>query len=390
MKRYLSAAPKWVVVTILAAAILGSWRLVTIRLAADLPSLEEILWWFWARTDRTLGLFEGTLVFLVKAAAVLALLWIGTRTVSAILRTRVLDRTALNDGRKFSLQRKVSYGLFAVGAMVGMDALGVDLSSLALIGGAFVIVLSRGFLPFIRDLASGLIMRLEQAVKTGDRVQVAEVQGEIAFMEGRGTWIRTKDNVLTIVPNSEFVTGRVTHWTVKDSNWRIKLPVAVARSSDPQHVRSVLLGAGRAHPDVLRDPAPDVVFAGFAEDSLKFELRVWTASRATSSKAISSDLYCELKDALAMEGIQTRLPQREFQLSSAAPAALDLPGTIWRIIDSMKPIQSKPNRQAKTVDRVGPPPVTRPLRGDGSQPQKTGSPNSQARTRMRAPPKPSE
>ena len=363
---------KWVVALAFAASILGFW------------------WWFRALSGGTLGLFEVALVFLVKAAAVLMLLWIGTRTVSTIVRTRILDHTALNDGRKFSLQRKVSYGLFAVGAMVGMDALGVDLSSLALISGAFVIVLSRGFLPFIRDLASGLIMRLEQAVKTGDRVQVAEVQGEIAFMEERGTWIRTKDNVLTIVPNSEFITGRVTHWTVKDSNLRITLPIVVAQRSDPQHVRLVLLGVGSAHPDVLPDPAPDVVFAGFGEGSLEFELRVWTASRGTPPKAISSDLYCELKDALTLEGIEIRCPQREAQLSSGAHADLDLAGTIWRMLDSSESTRSRPRRQAKKVDRIGPPPVTRPLRSDGSQPQKTGSTNSQTRTAMKTPPKPSE
>ena len=322
-------------VAVIIASILGGWWIVTVRFATAFPNLEEHLWDIWGHSDGILRLFEGTLPFAVKAAAVLALLWMGTRTVSATFRTRVLDQTRLNDGQKYSLQRQVSYGLFAVGAMVGMDALGVDLSSLALISGAFVILLSRGFLPFIRDLASGLVMRLEQMVKIGDRVQIGEVQGEIAFMEERGTWIRTNDNVLTIVPNSDFIAGRVTRWPVKDRNLRITLPLAVGRGSDPQNVRSVLLGVATAHPEILRDPAPNVVFTGFGEDSLEFELRVWTAVRGTMPGTLSSDLNSELRRALTSEGIELGFPQRELKLRSATSSALDLPGTIWRMLDSI-------------------------------------------------------
>ena len=209
-------------------------------------------------------------------------------------------------------------------------------------------------------------------------------------MEERGTWIRTKDNVLTIVPNSEFITGPVTRWTVKDRNLRITLPLAVAHGSDPQHVRSILLGVARAHPNILRDPAPDVVFTSFGAGSLEFELRVWTGARGTVPKAFSSDLNSELRSVLTLDGIEMRFPQRELKLRSATPAALDLPGTIWRMLDAGKSISKRPRRQAKKLGHVGPPPVARSLWSDILEPQETGPPNFQCRTKTQPLPTPSK
>ena len=313
----------WIGLVVLLGMIFLSWWYVMTWFAATFPRLSQTLQEFWNHPYLTLGSFGLTLSFLVKAILFLGLLWLFTRVLSRILRTQILDKTALGEGRKFSLQRLASYTLFGIGALTGLNALGIDLSSLTVFSGALGIGLGLGFQPIVKNFASGLILLVEQPVKVGDRVQVDDLRGDIVHIESRATWIRTNDNVVMIVPNSEFIEGRVTNWTANDRNVRINVPLGVSYGSDPEEVRSVLLRVGREHSDVLDDPAPDVIFTGFGDSSLDFELRVWTNRQVTTPKIISSDLYFELFVALKSEGIEIPFPQRDLHLRSVPPAVLD-------------------------------------------------------------------
>ena len=313
----------WIGLVVLLGMVFLSWWYALTWFEATFPRLSKTLHEFWNHPYLSFGSFGLTLSFLVKATLFLGLLWLFTRVLSRILRTQILDKTALGDGRKFSLQRLASYTLFGIGALTGLNALGIDLSSLTVFSGALGIGLGLGFQPIVKNFASGLILLVEQPVKVGDRVQVDDLRGDIVHIESRATWIRTNDNVVMIVPNSEFIEGRVTNWTANDRNVRINVPLGVAYGSDPQEVRSVLLRVGREHSDVLDDPAPDVIFTGFGDSSLDFELRVWTNRQVTTPKIISSDLYFELFAALKSEGIEIPFPQRDLHLRSVAPAVLD-------------------------------------------------------------------
>ena len=316
--RRLSAMLKWIIVLVLAAAALAIWWFAAPSAATVISGLQESLREFWTRPYSSLGSFGLTVIFLVRAVVFVVLLWLGTRMASAIFRTRILDKTRLDRGRKFSLQRVVAYLLFGLGALTGLHALGVDLSSIAVFSGALGIGLGLGFQTIVKNFASGLILLVEQPVKVGDRVEVGDLLGDIMHIGSRGTWIRTNENVVMIVPNSEFIEGRVTNWTANDRNVRINVPLGVSYGSDPKHVRSVLLRVAREHPDVLDMPSPDVVFTGFGDSSLDFELRVWTSKQVTTPKVIASDLYFELFSAFQDEGIEIPFPQRDLHLRSVS------------------------------------------------------------------------
>ncbi len=303
----------------LVGMIFLSWWYAATWFEATFPKLNQRLQDFWHHPYLSLGSFGLTLAFLVKATLFLGLLWFFTRVASRVLRTHILDKTTLGEGRKFSLQRLGSYTLFSIGALTGLNALGFDLTSLTVFSGALGIGLGLGFQSIAKNFASGLILLVEQPVKVGDRVQVDDLRGDIVRIESRATWVRTNDNVVMIVPNSEFIEGRVTNWTANDRNVRINVPLGVSYGSDPEKVRSVLLRVGGKHPDILAVPAPDVIFTGFGDNSIDFELRVWTHRQVTTPKIISSDLYFALFAALRKEGIEIPFPQRDLHLRSVSP-----------------------------------------------------------------------
>jgi len=249
------------------------------------------------------------------------ILWFATKLASRIFRVRFLDRTHLEEGRKFALQRIVGYSLFTFGALTGVHAIGVDVGSIAVFSGALGIGLGLGFQTIAKNFASGLILLFEQPVKVGDRVQVGNLQGNIVTIGSRATWVRTNDNVVMIVPNSEFIEQQVTNLTLNDRIVRINVPLGVSYASNPEHVRDILMVVGRGHPDVLEEPEPDVIFTGFGQSSLDFDLRIWTANQVSTPRVIASQLYFEIFAALKREGVEIPFPQRDLHVRSVRNVA---------------------------------------------------------------------
>lgn len=130
MKRF-PLASIWIGLVVFLGMIFLSWWYAMTWFESAFPTLSRSLEAFWTHPYLSLGSFGLTLAFMVKATGFLALLWIFTRVASMVLRTQILDKTALGEGRKFSLQRLTSYTLFGIGALAGLNALGMDLSSLA-------------------------------------------------------------------------------------------------------------------------------------------------------------------------------------------------------------------------------------------------------------------
>ena len=278
-----------------------------------------------------LGSFHLTLAIVFQGAIFLLVLWFVTKFASRLLRTRVLDRMDLDEGLKFSVQRLAMYLLFSLGALNLLPMLGLNVASLAVFSGALGIGIGIGFQSIAKNFASGLILLFEQPIKVGDRVQLGELRADVVKIGARGTWVRTNDNIVMIVPNSEFLDGRVTNWTANDRSVRMSIPFGVSYGSDPEHVRSVVFQVAQQHPDVLDEPELDVIFTGFGDSSLDFAVRVWTSNQVRTPGKIASQLYFGLFAALKKEGIEIPFPQRDLHLKSAP--ALKRPATSPRPVE---------------------------------------------------------
>src|SRR4030095_13606098 len=122
------------------------------------------------------------------------------------------------------------------------------------------------------NFISGIILLIERPITVGDHVSVGDVDGLVRAINMRSTEIVTDDNISIIVPNSEFISGRVVNWSHGDPKLRLRLPVGVSYRSDVEHVRAVLLGVAARCDEVLDDPAPDVNFVRFVHSSLYLEM----------------------------------------------------------------------------------------------------------------------
>jgi small-conductance mechanosensitive channel len=148
-----------------------------------------------------------------------------------------------------------------------------------------------------------LVLLIEQPFRIGDRIDVGGIAGVVGRVGARSTWVRTYDNEVIIVPNSDFTTHQVTNWTVNDDRVRLAIGVVVAHDSDAEKIAALLLEVARENPSVLTDPPPEALLNDLAKDSLAFSLRFWTIIQAHDNHRLKSDLRLLILKQLHEHGI---------------------------------------------------------------------------------------
>lgn len=246
---------------------------------------------------------------------------VGERLVRRHLLRRALSRTGMDESLQYTVSRIVGYLILLVGFYVALLTIGIDLGSLAVVAGAFGLGLGFGLQNMFSNFISGLIILFERSLKVGDFVELESgVAGEVREINMRSTWIVTNDNIDILVPNSEFVNGRVINWTLKEACRRVRVPFGVAYGVDKELVRRVVLEAAERVPFTVKDDPkrrPQVWFVRFGNSSLDFELVVWVGPEAVKRpNAVQAAYLWEIHTALYANKLEIPFPQNDLHLRS--------------------------------------------------------------------------
>ena len=236
-----------------------------------------------------------------------ALVWV-TRRLTRWLVDTVLARRGVDVGLREALGAIARYLIMTLGTLVILQSAGIDLTSLNVLVGAIGVGLGFGLQNITSNFFSGLILLLERPLTIGDRVEIGGLAGEVREIGARATTLVTDENVAVIVPNSQFISERVTNWSRPARLTAYILPFHVAHSSNPELVRQVLLAAAARHPDVLNDPPAEVEFVEAGPAALKFQLQVWSVEHLKTAGTLRSDLNFEVWRQLAAVGVTIREP----------------------------------------------------------------------------------
>ncbi len=266
------------------------------------------------KTDITLA---SLLTFLVACLIVILI----ERILRKYLLRRVLSRTAMEVSMQYAVTRIAGYIVMAIGFYVALLTVGIELGSLAVVAGAFGLGLGFGLQNVISNFVSGIIILFERSLKVGDFVELESgLAGEVIEINMRSTWIVTNDNIDVLVPNSEFVNGRVINWTLQEACRRMRVPFGVAYGTDKELVRqAVLEAADRVAFTVKDDPKrkPQVWFVKFNNSSLDFELVVWIGPEAVKRPAgVQAAYLWEIHTALYANKLEIPFPQNDVHFRS--------------------------------------------------------------------------
>ncbi|MBB3046320.1 small-conductance mechanosensitive channel [Litorivivens lipolytica] len=225
-------------------------------------------------------------------------------------------RYALTPSSIYTLERISHYLVMIVGVLVGISVMGVDFGKLALIVSALSVGIGFGLQAIVSNFVSGLIILLERSLKVGDFVQLdSGVTGVVSEIRVRATVITTAENSEVIVPNAEFVNGKVTNFTHTDNFCRHRIPFGVAYGTDKALMTQCVLDAALAQEMTLSDTKehqPQVVMKSFGDSSLDFELLVWTKPEYSARPSLVRGVYLSaIDDAFRDANISVPFPQRD-------------------------------------------------------------------------------
>jgi|HigsolmetaAR202D_1030399.scaffolds.fasta_scaffold00356_13 small-conductance mechanosensitive channel len=222
--------------------------------------------------------------------------------------------------------------LIALSILLGLNATGLDLTTLNVLTGAIGVGLGFGLQAIVANFISGFVLLMDRSIKPGDVISFTGTTGTstegfgwVQELRGRYVVIRDRDGVETLVPNQNLITSQVINWSYTDPRVRLKLPVRVSYKDDPEKALALLLKAAEDHKRILRDPPPVSRLMGFNDYGFDMELRFWIADPQEGVNNIRSDVNRSIWRLFKENGITIPIAQREVLLETKQHGPPPLP-----------------------------------------------------------------
>jgi len=252
---------------------------------------------------------------------VLAAMWL-----SRWLERHVLRLDALAPTMRIGIAKFTQAFLVALSVLVGLNAAGLDLTTLNVLTGAIGIGLGFGLQSIAANFVSGFVLLMDRSIKPGDVISFTGMPGTategfgwVEELRGRYVVVRDRDGVSTLVPNQNLITNPVINWSYADPRVRLKLPVRVSYRSDPEVAMQLMLQATEGHPRVVQDPAPVGRLMSFGESGIDLELRFWIRDPQEGVNNVRSDVNRAIWRLFRQHGIVIPVAQREVKLEMVNP-----------------------------------------------------------------------
>ena len=286
------------------------WALVALHILGLLPVVIEVLDEYALTLGTTrISLYMVTSFVLSIALLSLVALWL-TNGIQAVLRRA----DSLDESFKLVLSKLARFLLLTLAVVVAMVTAGIDLTALAVFGGALGVGIGLGLQRIVSNFVSGIVLAFEESIRPGDVVSVGDTFGVVRGLHARHIEVRDRDGKDILVPNETLLTSEIINWSHGDRNVRFRLPVQISYQDDPEAAMALLEQAARDTERVLADPAPAARLMGFGDNGINLELRLWVNDPENGVNNVRSDTYVRIWRAFRAKGISIPYPQRDVRL----------------------------------------------------------------------------
>jgi potassium efflux system protein len=264
----------------------------------------------------TLGdLIIGLVIILVTVLA--------AKNIPGVLEITLLQRLPLDPGARYAITSLSQYAIAGIGVLAAFSTLGLQWSSVQWLVAALSVGLGFGLQEIVANFISGIILLFERPIRVGDVVTIDNTTGKVSRIRIRATTITNWDKQELLIPNKEFITGRVINWTLSDKINRIVISVGVAYGSDVAKALCLLLEAASENPQVLDEPKSSASFEAFGDNALTLLLRCYLGS-TDDRVPTTTALHQAINDKFAAAAISIAFPQRDLHLDTSKPLDIRL------------------------------------------------------------------
>ncbi len=256
-----------------------------------------------------------TILHVAFATFMGAATWMAVKNLGGLMDFVLLEHLPIDKSSRYALKSLAGYAVTLCGMCMVAGTLGMNWSKVQWLATALTFGLAFGLQEVFANFVSGLIILFERPLRIGDVVTIGEVTGVVSNIRMRATTITNWERQEFVVPNKEFITGRLLNWTLSDQVNRIAFEVGVAYGSDAEKVRRLITEILHRHPNVMSDPAPSVTFENFGDSALIFKLRCFLPDMQVRLETIN-DLHTQIYKTLTGNGVEIAFPQKDIHIRS--------------------------------------------------------------------------
>jgi len=259
-----------------------------------------------------------TLAALLTSLFLLIFTIITAKNIPGLLEFTVLRRIPMGPGVRTTISTLVRYLITIIGISVAAWMIGLGWSKVQWLAAALTFGLGFGLQEIFANFVSGIIILLDRPIRVGDIVTIEDAGGWVSKISIRATTITKWDRSELIVPNREFITGKLVNWTLSNPLTRVEIKVSVNYDSDVEEVRRILLQVAETHPAILKDPRPYVVLMEFGDDAIEFELRIYI-NYEYGRLTIRDEVQRKIAKVFREKGITIAYPQLDVHIKPEVP-----------------------------------------------------------------------
>lgn len=208
----------------------------------------------------------------------------------------------------------ISIVIFLTGVMIILDYFGVSIGSLLVSLGVGSLAIALAAQDTLANMIAGFVIMLDRPYRVGDRIQIPSGEiGDVAEIGLRSTRVLNFDNNYVVIPNAEMIKSRIVNYSYPKEEIRAFVDVGVEYGTDIDKAKQVLLNLAFEHPDVMKDPVPEVFFLEFAQSAIILRLNMRTDD-FKKKWAIETSMREQIYKSFTKEKINIPLPQKVVHL----------------------------------------------------------------------------
>lgn len=287
-----------------------------------LPALSVFqnitIWEFYEEVSGQQQLVAVTLADLLVAIVYLLVTVFAAKSIPSLIKALLSNSTSITTGSRVAFATLARYLIVILGVSLIASTIGWNWGRIQWLIAALGVGIGFGLQEIIANFISGIIILVERPIRVGDLITVGDASGTVTRFQIRATTIRNFDGQELLVPNKEFITGRVLNWSLSDDLFRIVTKVGVAYGTDMDKALELVAEAAKEQKLVLSDPPPLITFTEFGDNALLIIARCYI-STIRKRREILSDLNLSINKKLNDAGIVVAFPQRDVHLATKGP-----------------------------------------------------------------------
>lgn len=286
------------------------WSVVALHLLGLLPDILSAL----DSSAINFGESRISVLSVLKFFIIVAIYIVVARWLIAFIEHRTKRSKIFSSSMQVGLSKFANVILYSVAILIALNSVGIDLTTLAVFGGAIGVGLGFGLQRIASNFISGFILLFDRSIKPGDVISIGDRFGWVVALHARYIVVKDRDGVETLIPNENIITSEVTNWSYSDKHVRVKIPVQISYNDDVEQAMQIMLDTCSVSTRILKKPEPAVRLVAFEDSGIKLELRLWLDDPEEGVGSVKSDINLAIWKSFKDNQITIPFPQRDVHI----------------------------------------------------------------------------